>query len=349
MAMPVWPVGTKTLARPRRRASRSSSRQTVILPSAQSVPTVGDTCASTVRLAPVGTSSPAGGRRRSRISTPVLRGRRGELGVVAEEVVQAALDVQPGARSPRRIGRPPVVGQLAAGRRDADQQRVRPQRQRLVDAGHHRHVRVEAGHVVAHACCRPGWSRSPPPPGRRRSAARRWRSWRRARRSRPRPGSRSRLTATAPAAHAQARARRSAARQPSREAEPLERVVGVQQVAVEVDDVDQRRQLRGRGDAQARLVHAAQHHRQAERAGGVDHALRLADAARLGQLDVDAVGEAAGAGRRRAACGSSRRARSGSAAQAACSSSVALDVAGVQRLLDQLDVQRHQLRADLAW
>ena len=28
---------------------------------------------------------------------------------------------------------------------------VGPQRQRLVDAGHHRHVGVEAGDVVAHA------------------------------------------------------------------------------------------------------------------------------------------------------------------------------------------------------
>ena len=71
IAMPVWPVGTKTLGRPRRRASRSSSRQTVILPSAQSVPTVATVVASTVRLAPLGTSSPAGGRRRSRSSAPV--------------------------------------------------------------------------------------------------------------------------------------------------------------------------------------------------------------------------------------------------------------------------------------
>ena len=37
------------------------------------------------------------------------------------------------------------VSALAAGRRDADQKHGRPQRQRLVDAGHHRHVRVEAG------------------------------------------------------------------------------------------------------------------------------------------------------------------------------------------------------------
>ena len=69
IAIPVWPVGTKALARSSRRASASSSRATVIFPIAQSEPTVRTTFAPWVRLAPVGTFSPGGGLRRSRSST----------------------------------------------------------------------------------------------------------------------------------------------------------------------------------------------------------------------------------------------------------------------------------------
>ena len=67
-------------------------------------------------------------------------------------------------------------------------------------------------------------------------------------------------------------------------------------IEFQVDDVDQRRQLHGGRDAQRGLVHAAQHHGQIEGASRVDHAMRLTDAARLGELDVDAVGEAGGLG-----------------------------------------------------
>jgi hypothetical protein len=73
IAIPVWPVGTKTDSSPRRRASRSSSTATVFLPIAQSEPTVRTIFASTSRFAPVGTLSPSGGRRRSRSSTPCSR------------------------------------------------------------------------------------------------------------------------------------------------------------------------------------------------------------------------------------------------------------------------------------
>jgi hypothetical protein len=70
IAIPVWPVGTNSLRMPRRRASRSSSSETVIFPIAQSEPTVSTTVEPCVRFAPVGTFSPGGALRRSRSWTP---------------------------------------------------------------------------------------------------------------------------------------------------------------------------------------------------------------------------------------------------------------------------------------
>ena len=67
------------------------------------------------------------------------------------------------------------------------------------------------------------------------------------------------------------------------------RVVGEQRGAVEVGVVEQRREVRGRGDAEARLDHAAGHHEHAVRARRRDHLQRLAQSAALGKLDVDAV------------------------------------------------------------
>src|SRR5919202_5727150 len=67
------------------------------------------------------------------------------------------------------------------------------------------------------------------------------------------------------------------------------RVLAQEEVAVEVDVVHQARDVRAGGDAEARLDHAAEHHTEAERAGGMHHADRFADAARLCELDVDAV------------------------------------------------------------
>ena len=64
------PVGTNSLAIPRRFASASSSRATVIFPIAQSEPTVSTTFEPWVRFSPVGTLRPGGGLRRSRSSTP---------------------------------------------------------------------------------------------------------------------------------------------------------------------------------------------------------------------------------------------------------------------------------------
>src|SRR5438093_4602636 len=67
------------------------------------------------------------------------------------------------------------------------------------------------------------------------------------------------------------------------------RVFRKQQVAVEIDVGAEARDLRGRGDAEARFDHAAEHDAEVERARRVCHAYRLADAPRLRELDVDAV------------------------------------------------------------
>src|SRR5579872_2581600 len=76
---------------------------------------------------------------------------------------------------------------------------------------------------------------------------------------------------------------------PVDECEARPRVVGEEQVAVEVDVVAERRHVRAGGDAEAGLDHAAEHDAEPERAGRVRHAHALADAAGLRELDVDAV------------------------------------------------------------
>ncbi len=124
IAIPVWPVGTNSLAIPRRRASASSSSATVIFPIAQSEPTVSTTLAPWVRFSPVGTLRPGGGLRRSRSSTPCSGGERAQLGVVGDELVQAALDVE-AARDAALQELAPRRREAAALRRDADERRRR--------------------------------------------------------------------------------------------------------------------------------------------------------------------------------------------------------------------------------
>ena len=64
-----------------------------------------------------------------------------------------------------------------------------------------------------------------------------------------------------------------------------QRVLGEQQVAVEVDVVAERRDDAARRDAEPGLDHAAEHHAETERARGVRDPDRLADPARLRELD----------------------------------------------------------------
>ena len=80
------------------------------------------------------------------------------------------------------------------------------------------------------------------------------------------------------------------------ELDPRPRILREEQVAVEVDVVAEARDLRGGGDAETGLDHAAEHDAEAERAGRVRHPHRFADAAGLRELDVDPV-RALGAGR----------------------------------------------------
>ena len=101
------------------------------------------------------------------------------------------------------------------------------------------------------------------------------------------------------------------------------------------------------GDAERALDHAAEHDDEPERARGVHHAHGLADAARLGQLEVDAVGVARHVGdvaQRVAALVDDQRDAAADRAQLA--ERVAL--AGRERLLDQLDAEPDQRRQQLA-
>src|SRR3990170_2248153 len=71
--------------------------------------------------------------------------------------------------------------------------------------------------------------------------------------------------------------------------DPLPRVLGEEEVAVEIDVVAEARDLAGGGYTEARLDHAPQHDAEAERTSGGHHAHGLADAAALRELDVDSV------------------------------------------------------------
>ena len=68
-----------------------------------------------------------------------------------------------------------------------------------------------------------------------------------------------------------------------------ERVVRQQRGPVEVHEVHQRGDVRGGGDADRALDHAADHDHHPVRPGHGDHPERLTQAAALGQLDVDPV------------------------------------------------------------
>src|SRR5712692_1852875 len=67
------------------------------------------------------------------------------------------------------------------------------------------------------------------------------------------------------------------------------RILGQQQVAVEVDVLAEARHRHAGCDPEARLDHAAEHHAETERTRRVGHADALADPARLRQLDIDPV------------------------------------------------------------
>ncbi len=75
----------------------------------------------------------------------------------------------------------------------------------------------------------------------------------------------------------------------------LQALVGVareQQVAIQVDPVGQTGERRGGCDADAGLLHAAQHHPESELTRAAHHGQRGSHAAALGELDVDARDDA---------------------------------------------------------
>ena len=123
--MPVWPVGTNDADRPAATAARRSSSATDILPTAQSVATVRITRLPGSMEPPDGRLHPL--RRTAIVDEPDARRTGGvhELRVVAQERVEPGQDVQAGPDR-GQDHRPPLVGQLAAGRGDADQQRIGP-------------------------------------------------------------------------------------------------------------------------------------------------------------------------------------------------------------------------------
>src|SRR5260221_2885928 len=70
---------------------------------------------------------------------------------------------------------------------------------------------------------------------------------------------------------------------------PGPRIVRDEDVAVEVDVVEETRDRGARRDAETRLDHAAEHAAETERARSMHHAHRLADPAGFRKLHVDAV------------------------------------------------------------
>ena len=134
---PCLAVGTKTERRPRRRASRSSSRATVFFPIAQSEPTVSAIWRGQPQVLAGGHVQ--AGRRFAQIAElDAVPGRElGELRVVGDELVQAALDVEAVARcSPSAAA--PGGREAAALGRDADERGGRARSGALVDRGHDR-------------------------------------------------------------------------------------------------------------------------------------------------------------------------------------------------------------------
>ena len=72
-------------------------------------------------------------------------------------------------------------------------------------------------------------------------------------------------------------------------AHAVERVVGDQQIAVQVCIIDQRRKVRGRGHRHGTRDHASEHGLHAERFGDLEHAVGFQHAAALVEFHVDAI------------------------------------------------------------
>ena len=98
IAIPVWPVGTNSLAIPRARAAGVELERDGHLPD-RAVGADGEHDLRAVRQVLAGRRVEAGGRLAQVAELDAVpRGERRELGVVGDELVQAALDVEARSR-----------------------------------------------------------------------------------------------------------------------------------------------------------------------------------------------------------------------------------------------------------
>src|SRR5580765_4716177 len=273
IAMPVCPVGTNSDATPRRFASRSSSSPTVIFPIAQSEPTVSTMRAGSSRFSPVGTLRSGGGLRRSRSSTLCLRARSTSSVSLVRNSCRPFSTSSPFAMLERICSRnaggkrPPAVATPTSAVVGLKQSAS------LTEPTMGKPSSVSpARSVSSSATTFSGAYRMTP------RAVLPWCG------SPLLPSARTRYFVSDTESRGR---RRKLDAVDERDARP--RVVGEEQVAVEVDVVAERREVRAGGDAESRLDHAAEHHAESERARGVRHSDRLADPTRLVQLDVDPV------------------------------------------------------------
>src|SRR5689334_7873755 len=370
IAIPVWPVATNTLRSPRARAARSSSRVTVILPIAQSEPTDSTTRSDGSRLyGPSGVSRSPGPTRRSISCRPRCEAIATSSGSSASTLWRpASTSIPRPIASPRAArhsaeslppsGATPISSRLApsaaASATDATIGTGRAQYGTTSSA-----VRPALTESTTATMSRGAYRITPWPVLPFRVSN--WPSAKIASFSLircPRAGSRTACTTGCKVARAARSVASSYRRHPDPgllgqhhpavgEPETAERAVGDQQVPVEVDPVDERRHLQRLSDPELRLDHAAEHDAEAERARRVRHAHRLADAAALRELDVDAV---------RVGC-DRRHAREvlaplvdhdGDPLPQLAQRVVAREVVGREGLLHELDAELDQRRHQLA-
>ena len=276
IAIPVWPVGTKRDASPRARRGPVELERDGHLPDRAVGADREHVPRRLLEVRAGGDVQVRGRPAQVAQLDAVPRGERAQLLVVAQELVQAVLDVQ-AARDGRPQQLAPRGREAAALGGDADERRRRLEAERLLDRADDRDaaLRLPRPRRVEDRDDRPlavGEHAARGLPvvrvarealGEDQQPLRRGRT--------PSPGRLGRhLDAVG-----------------ERDARP--RVVGDQQVPVEVDVVAERRDGAAGGDPEPRLDHAAEHDAEPERARGVRHPDRLADPARLRELDVDPV------------------------------------------------------------
>ncbi len=167
--------GGDELAPDTRRGRRRRSKLAVILPTAQSLPTVRTVFCDTCRLLPENSGRSSGGWRTSHRRAPVRARPFNDLDVVCKEAVQTVGYLQTpihGLEQPRT----PVLRDPSSRSSDPQEQRGAAQTHRALQVPHHRRVGPERGHHFAHAGPRAARDRERPPRDRGRNAEPRERS-----------------------------------------------------------------------------------------------------------------------------------------------------------------------------